>query len=34
MFEFNTVSPDELVKVAEHIGQKYHLLKGGERLDL
>ncbi len=34
MFEFNTVSPEEFVKKAEQIGQKYHLLKCGERLDL
>ena len=34
MFEFNTVSPQEFVQAAEQIGQKYHLLKCGERLDL
>jgi L-ascorbate metabolism protein UlaG (beta-lactamase superfamily) len=34
MFEFNTVSPQLFVKAAEQIGQKYHLLKCGERLDL
>jgi L-ascorbate metabolism protein UlaG (beta-lactamase superfamily) len=34
MFEFNTVSPEGFVKVTEQIGQKYHLLKCGERLDL
>jgi L-ascorbate metabolism protein UlaG (beta-lactamase superfamily) len=34
MFEFNTVSPEEFVKAAERIGQKYRLLKCGERLDL
>lgn len=34
MFEFNTVSPDGFVRVAEQIGQKYHVLKCGERLDL
>jgi L-ascorbate metabolism protein UlaG (beta-lactamase superfamily) len=34
MFEFNTVSPDEFVKAAEEIGQKYKVLKCGERLDL
>ncbi|HLO27939.1 MAG TPA: MBL fold metallo-hydrolase [Anaerolineales bacterium] len=34
MFEFNTVSPDGFVKAAERIGQKYRLLKCGERLDL
>jgi L-ascorbate metabolism protein UlaG (beta-lactamase superfamily) len=34
MFEFNTVSPQAFVKAAEQIGQRYHLLKCGERLDL
>lgn len=34
MFEFNTVSPGGFVKYAEQIGQKYRLLKCGERLDL
>ncbi len=34
MFEFNTVSPEGFVITAEQIGQKYHLLKCGERLDL
>ncbi len=34
MFEFNTVSAQGFVEVAEKIGQKYHLLKSGERLDL
>lgn len=34
MFEFNTVSPEEFVRVAEQIGQKYRLLKCGERLGL
>jgi len=34
MFEFNTVSPQGFIEVAEKIGQKYHLLKSGERLDL
>jgi L-ascorbate metabolism protein UlaG (beta-lactamase superfamily) len=34
MFEFNTVSPQEFVEYAEQIGQKYRLLKCGERLDL
>lgn len=33
MFEFNTVSPQGFVKAAEQIGQKYCLMKGGERLD-
>jgi L-ascorbate metabolism protein UlaG (beta-lactamase superfamily) len=34
MFEFNTVSPERFSKYAEQIGQKYRLLKCGERLDL
>jgi L-ascorbate metabolism protein UlaG (beta-lactamase superfamily) len=34
MFEFNTVSPEGFVRYAQQIGQKYHLLKYGERLDL
>jgi L-ascorbate metabolism protein UlaG (beta-lactamase superfamily) len=34
MFEFNTVSPEGFVRLAEQIGQKYRLLKCGERLDL
>jgi L-ascorbate metabolism protein UlaG (beta-lactamase superfamily) len=34
MFEFNTVSLEEFVKSAEQIGQKYQVLKCGERLDL
>ena len=34
MFEFNTASPREFVKFAEKIGQKYHILRSGERLDL
>ncbi len=34
MFEFNTVSPDRLEDAAEETGQKYKLLKCGERLDL
>lgn len=33
MFEFNTVSPEEFVRAAQEIGQKFHLLKSGERLD-
>jgi L-ascorbate metabolism protein UlaG (beta-lactamase superfamily) len=33
MFEFNTVSPQGFVRYAEQIGQKYRLLKCGERLD-
>jgi len=34
MFEFNTVSPEELVKAANEIEQEYQLLKCGQRLDL
>lgn len=34
MFEFNTVSPEGFARSAEQIGQKYYLLKCGERLDL
>ncbi|HEX9387566.1 MAG TPA: MBL fold metallo-hydrolase [Anaerolineales bacterium] len=34
MFEFNTISPHQFVKAAEEMGQKYRLLKCGERLDL
>jgi L-ascorbate metabolism protein UlaG (beta-lactamase superfamily) len=34
MFEFNTVSPKGFVEIAEKIGQKYRLLRSGERLDL
>jgi L-ascorbate metabolism protein UlaG (beta-lactamase superfamily) len=34
MFEFNTASPQQFVEAAEQIGQKYQLLKCGERLDL
>jgi len=34
MFEFNTVPPDGFIKVAEKLGQKYRLLKCGDRLDL
>ena len=34
MFEFNTVPPQGFVTSAEQIGQKYQLLKCGERLDL
>jgi L-ascorbate metabolism protein UlaG (beta-lactamase superfamily) len=34
MFEFNTVSPEGFVKSAEEIGQKYQLLKCGERFSL
>lgn len=34
MFEFNTVSPQRFVEAAEQVGQKYHLMRCGERLDL
>jgi L-ascorbate metabolism protein UlaG (beta-lactamase superfamily) len=34
MFEFNTTSPQRFIEAAEKIGQKYHVLKCGERLDL
>jgi L-ascorbate metabolism protein UlaG (beta-lactamase superfamily) len=34
MFEFNTVSPQEFIQSTEKIGQKYRLLKCGERFDL
>jgi L-ascorbate metabolism protein UlaG (beta-lactamase superfamily) len=34
MFEFNTVSPEQFVKAAEEVEQKYYILKCGERLDL
>jgi len=34
MFEFNTVSPEGFVKTCGQLGQKYQLLKCGERLDL
>ncbi|HET9588030.1 MAG TPA: MBL fold metallo-hydrolase [Anaerolineales bacterium] len=34
MFEFNTVSPQRFVEFAERIGQRYRMLKSGERLDL
>jgi L-ascorbate metabolism protein UlaG (beta-lactamase superfamily) len=34
MFEFNTVPPEIFVKSAEQIGQKYRLLKCGERASL
>lgn len=34
MFEFNTVSPEGFRQAAEQLGQKYQLLKCGERLDL
>jgi L-ascorbate metabolism protein UlaG (beta-lactamase superfamily) len=34
MFEFNTVSPQEFVEAARKTGQRYRLLRCGERLDL
>ena len=34
MFEFNTVSPEAFVTAAEQIGQRYQVLRCGERLDL
>jgi L-ascorbate metabolism protein UlaG (beta-lactamase superfamily) len=34
MFEFNSVSPERFVESAETIGQGYHLLNCGERLDI
>jgi len=34
MFEFNTVSPRQFVQTAEKVGQRYHLVKCGERVDL
>jgi L-ascorbate metabolism protein UlaG (beta-lactamase superfamily) len=34
MFEFNSASPEDFAKAATQIGQKYHLMKCGERLDL
>jgi L-ascorbate metabolism protein UlaG (beta-lactamase superfamily) len=34
MFAFNTVAPEGFIKYAEQIGQKYYLMKCGERLDL
>lgn len=34
MFEFNTVSPQRFVEAAEKVGQRYRLLKCGERLDI
>jgi L-ascorbate metabolism protein UlaG (beta-lactamase superfamily) len=33
MFEFNTVSPQGFAKTAEQIGQRYCLMKCGERMD-
>jgi L-ascorbate metabolism protein UlaG (beta-lactamase superfamily) len=34
MFEFNTVSPKEFIKVAEELSCPYQVLKAGERLSL
>ncbi len=34
MFEFNTVTPEEFIESAEELGQRYQLLKCGQRLDL
>jgi L-ascorbate metabolism protein UlaG (beta-lactamase superfamily) len=34
MFEFNSASPARFIQATEQIGQKYHLLKCGERLNL
>ena len=34
MFEFNTVTPDEFIEVAESIGQPYVVMKAGSRLDI
>jgi len=34
MFEFNTVSPQEFVAIAEAVGCSYRMLKAGERLSL
>lgn len=31
MFEFNTASPDEFVRTCQKIGQRYHVLRSGER---
>ncbi len=31
MFEFNTASPDEFIATARRIGQRYRVLKSGER---
>jgi hypothetical protein len=32
MFEFNTASPDEFVRECQKIGQKYRVLRLGERV--
>lgn len=34
MFEFNTASPDEFVAECEKLGQRYVILRAGERFDL
>jgi len=34
MFEFNTASPDEFIAKCEHLGQRYVVLRTGERYDL
>ncbi len=34
MFEFNTVSPIEFVEIAKNLGQNYHVLQCGKRLDV
>jgi len=34
MFAFNTVSPEGFAEIAGKIGQNYHILRCGERLDL
>ena len=31
MFEFNTASPDEFVQACEKLGQRYRVLRAGER---
>jgi L-ascorbate metabolism protein UlaG (beta-lactamase superfamily) len=31
MFEFNTASPDEFVRTCEKLGQRYRVLRSGER---
>jgi len=31
-FTFNTEEPDEFVSACERVGQKYHLMRGGERI--
>ena len=34
LFEFNTAPPDEFVAECERIGQRYRVLRAGERLTL